>query len=177
MHSRFKLSLFTFILTSALHLALSQTVPLTHPAKEGTPQTGPQHFVCDIGYTLQRCHEQMSVLRPLLDKYGAIRLGGRTWVLVKSDNWKALQHQHRMDPESPAFSVLDRRETFFEEALVSPVTPRRIELVRQWSSGMDDLLNLAITHELGHALCNEKNEKKADAYGEELRRGQTTVCK
>jgi hypothetical protein len=177
MHSRFKLSLFTFILTSALHLALSQTVPLTHPAKEGTPQTGPQHFVCDIGYTLQRCHEQMSVLRPLLDKYGAIRLGGWTWVLVKSDNWKALQHQHRMDPESPAFSVLDRRETFFEEALVSPVTPRRIELVRQWSSGMDDLLNLAITHELGHALCNEKNEKKADAYGEGLRTGQTIVCK
>lgn len=119
----------------------------------------------------------MSVLRPLLDQYGAARLGGWTWVLVKSDDWKALQLAHRMDPDSPAFTVLDRRETFFEEALVSPVAPRRVELVRQWSLGMDDLLNLAVTHELGHALCNEKNEKKADAYGEQLRKGVSLVCR
>ena len=98
-------------------------------------------------------------------------------MLVKSDDWKALQRQHRMDPDSPAFTVLDRRETFFEEALVSPVTTRRVELVRQWSMGMDDLLKLAVTHELGHALCNEKNEKKADAYGEQLRQGQPVQCK
>ena len=119
----------------------------------------------------------MSVLRPLLDKYGAGRLGEWTWVLVKSDDWKALQVAHRMDPNSPAFSVLDRRETFFEEALVSPVAPRRVELVRQWSLGMDDLLALAVTHELGHALCNEKSERKADAYGERLRSGRTVVCR
>jgi hypothetical protein len=79
----------------------------------------------------------MAVLRPLLDKYGAGRLGDRTWVLVKSDDWKALQRQHQMDPDSPAFTVLDRRETFFEEALVSSVTTRRVELVRQWSLGME----------------------------------------
>jgi len=33
---------------------------------------------------------------------------------------------------------------------------------------MDDLLKLAVTHELGHALSNEKNERKAGAYGEQL---------
>jgi len=119
----------------------------------------------------------MAILRPLLDKYEAARLGDWTWVLVKSEDWKALQVAHRMDPGSPAFSVLDRRETFFEEALVNPVTERRIELVRQWRVGMDDLLKLAVTHELGHALCNEKNEKKADIYGEELRKGVTLACK
>ena len=64
-----------------------------------------------------------------------------------------------------------------EKALVSPVTTRRVELVRQWSMGMDDLLKLAVSHELGHALCNEKNEKKADAYGEQLRQGQPVQCK
>jgi len=119
----------------------------------------------------------MVVLRPLLDQYGASRLGVWTWILVKSVDWKALQRQHGMDPESPAFTVLDRRETFFEEALVSPVTTRRVELVRQWSLGMDDLLKLAVTHELGHAICNEKNERKADAYGEELRNGVILACK
>jgi hypothetical protein len=116
-------------------------------------------------------------LEALLDRYGADRLGDWTWVLVKSDDWKELQRQHRMDPDSPAFTVLDRRETFFEEALVWPLTVRRIELVRKWSLGMDDLLKLAVTHELGHALCNEKNEKKADEYGEELRRGEAIECK
>ena len=75
MHYCFRLSLFTSMLTSTLQLALCQTVPLTNPAREDTPQTVPRHFVCDIGYTHQQCHEQMSVLRLLLDKYGAARLG------------------------------------------------------------------------------------------------------
>jgi hypothetical protein len=92
----------------------------------------------------QQCHEQMSVLRPLLDKYGAGHLGDWTWVLVKSQDWKAIQHVHGMDPDSPAFTVLNRRVTFFEEALVSPVPERRVELIRQWSLGMDDLLKLAV---------------------------------
>ena len=176
MQSSFRLSLSTVILTCAVQFAASQTVPLTNPAKEEAAQQAPQHFVCNTGYSAQQCHEQMSVLRPLLDQYGAGRLGDWTWVLVKSDDWKALQRQHRMDPDSPAFTVLDRRETFFEEALVSPVTERRVELVRQWSLGMDDLLKLAVTHELGHALCNEKNERKADAYGEQLRKGEPVQC-
>ena len=177
MQSSFRRSVSTLVLTFAVQLATAQTVALTNPAKGDVPQSPLQHFVCNTGYTPQQCHEQMSVLRPLLEKYGAGRLGDWTWVMVKSDDWKALQRGHRMDPDSPAFSVLDRRETFFEEALVSPVTTRRIELVRQWSLGMDDLLKLAVTHELGHALCNEKSEKKADAYGEELRKGVAVVCK
>jgi hypothetical protein len=174
--SSFRLSLSTLILTFAIQFAASQTVSLTNPGKEEAAQQAPQHFVCNTGYSAQQCHEQTSVLRPLLDKYGADRLGDWTWVLVKSDDWKALQRQHRMDPDSPAFTVLDRRETFFEEALVSPVTTRRVELVRQWSLSMDDLLKLAVTHELGHALCSEKNEKNADAYGEQLRQGQPVQC-
>lgn len=177
MQSSFRLSLSTSLLICAVQLAASQTVSVTNSEKEEAAQQVPQHFVCNTGYSLEQCHQQMSVLRPLLDNYGAGRLGDWTWVLVKSDDWKEFQLQHRMDPDSPAFTVLDRRETFFEEALVSPVTVRRVELVRQWSLGMDDLLKLAVTHELGHALCNEKNEKKADAYGEQLRKGIALVCK
>jgi hypothetical protein len=177
MQSRFRLSLLTLFVACAVQLAASQTVPLTHPAKEQAAPQVSQHFVCNTGYSTQQCHEQMSVLTPLLDRYGAGRLGGWTWVLVKSDDWKALQRGHGMDPDSPAFTVLDRRETFFEEALVSPVTTRRVELIKQWSLGMDDLLNLAVTHELGHALCNERNERKADANGKQLREGQPLQCK
>jgi len=177
MQSGFRLSLFTLVLICSVQFSASQTVPLTNPAKADVPEPVGQHFVCNAGYTPQQCHEQMAVLRPVLDKYGAGRLGDWTWVLVKSADWKELQLKHRMDPDSPAFTVLDRRETFFEEALVSPVTTRRVELVRQWSLGMDDLLKLAVTHELGHAMCNERNERKADAYGKQLRSGQAVVCR
>jgi hypothetical protein len=176
MQFSFRLSLSALILIGSVQFSASQTLPLTNLAKETIPEV-PQHFVCNTGYSVGQCHEQMTVLRLLLAKYGASRLGGWTWVLIKSDDWKAIQRQHRMDPDSPAFTVLDRRETFFDEALVSPATTRRIELVRQWSLGMDDLLKLAVTHELGHALCNEKNEKKADKYGEELRKGIKPDCK
>jgi hypothetical protein len=175
--SSFRFSVSTLVLTCALQLAASQTVSLTNPAKAEAAQHAQQHFVCNTGYSAQQCHEQMSLLRSLLDQYRAGRLGDWTWVLVKSNDWKGLQRQHRMDPDSPAFTVLDRRETFFEEALLNPVTVRRVELVRQWSLGMDDLLKLAVTHELGHGFCSEKNERKADAYGEELRKGITVSCK
>jgi len=176
MQSILRQSISALLLSGAIQLAASQTVSLVNPSKADVAPTAPQHFVCNTGYSARQCHEQMSVLRPLLDKYGAERVGDWTWVLVKSDDWKALQREHGMDPDSPAFTVLDRRVTFFEEALVSPVTTRRMELIRQWSLGMDDLLRLAVTHELGHALCNEKNEKKADIYGEQLRQGQAVQC-
>jgi hypothetical protein len=175
--SSFKQNISALVLTFAVHSAASQTVPLTSPAKEEAAPSARQHFVCNTGYSLQQCREQVSVLRLLLDKYGAGRLGDWTWVLVKSEDWKAMQHMHDLNPNSPAFTVLDRHETFFEEALVSPVTERRVELIRQWSLGMDGLLELAVTHELGHAFCDERNERKADGYGEKLRKGEPIRCK
>jgi hypothetical protein len=39
------------------------------------------------------------------------------------------------------------------------------------------LLDLAVTHELGHALCSEPNEAVADRFGEELRRGRRPHCR
>ena len=177
MQSKLRLSLFAIILICAVQFSTSQTVPLTNPAKADIPLPAPQHFVCNPPYTHPQCQRQMTVLKLQLDKYGAGRLDDWTWILVKSADWKELQLKHGMNPDSPAFTVLDRRETFFEEALVSPVTPRRADLIMVWSIGIDDLLKLAVTHELGHALCNEKSEKKADAYGEELRSGQSAVCK
>ena len=38
------------------------------------------------------------------------------------------------------------------------------------------LLELAISHELGHALCHEPDEYRADDYGRELRGGRILSC-
>jgi hypothetical protein len=165
------------IITCAMQPAISRLLPAEDVRKAESVSGNQPHFVCNVGYSIQQCHEQMSVLRPLLAKYGADRLGDWTWVLVKSEDWKSLQQLHGTDPNSPAFSFLRRRQTFFEEAMVGPVPGRSAELIREWARSIDQLLDFAVSHELGHALCNEGDERKADAYGQQLRKGETVICK
>lgn len=136
-----------------------------------------QHFVCNTGYSTELCRRQMEVLRGVLGRYPVPGLGEWTWVLVRSEDWKPMKRRLRLDPDSPAFSYLARRETFVEEALVAPVPGRSAELITHWSSGIDDLLTLALTHELGHAFCNEQDEHRADAYGRSLRAGRLPCCR
>jgi len=38
------------------------------------------------------------------------------------------------------------------------------------------LLDLAVTHELGHAICHDQDERRADDYGRELRQKKTVDC-
>jgi hypothetical protein len=142
------------------------------------PVPGTQaHFVCNTGYSAELCRRQMEVLRGVLARYPTGALGEWTWVLVRSEDWKLIKRRHHLDPDSPAFSFMPGRETFIEEALVAPVPLRRAELIKHWSSSIDDLLTLAITHEMGHALCNEQDEHKADAYGRLLRTGRLPDCR
>jgi hypothetical protein len=54
---------------------------------------------------------------------------------------------------------------------------RAAELQREWLMPREQLLDLAVTHELGHALCSEPNEAVADRFGEELRRGHRPHCR
>jgi hypothetical protein len=172
-----KLRISLLIFTCVIQLATSQVLSAEDIGKARPVPKDQQHFVCNVGYSIQQCHEQMSVLRPLLAKYGADRLSNWTWVLVKSGDWKSLLQLHGMDPNSPSFSFLARRQTFFEEAMVAPVPGRSAELITEWSRSIDDLRDLAVTHELGHAICHERNERKADAYGQLLREGQIVICK
>src|SRR5258707_747661 len=77
----------------------------------------------------------------------------------------------RLNPDSPAFTALEPRETFLEEALFVHDPRRTAELMEEWQRSMPKLLELAVTHELGHAFCEEPNEAAADHFGEELRKG------
>ena len=135
-----------------------------------------QHFVCNTGYTLQRCHQDMAVLRKVLKKYPASQLGEWTWVLVRSADWKAIVEPRGLNPDSPAFTYYAGRETFFEEALVTAVPARSSVLLVAWGMSIPDLLEFAVTHELGHALCNEKNEAKAERVADLLRVGAPPSC-
>jgi hypothetical protein len=53
---------------------------------------------------------------------------------------------------------------------------RQNELMSKWGTGLDRLLDLAVTHELGHALCNDPDERRADKFGQGLREKRAPAC-
>jgi hypothetical protein len=135
-----------------------------------------QHFVCNTGYTAEECRIAMDALRKVLVKYPAETLGEWTWVLVRSDDWKRLLRDRGFDPDSPAFSYLPARETFFDGALVVKSSSRGVELSAIWHMPIEDLLELAVRHEIAHAMCNERDELKANAAALGLKEGKPAAC-
>ena len=96
--------------------------------------------------------------------------------MVRSEDWKAIK-LGGLDPDSPAFTVFAKRETFIEEALVTQVPVRDRELLLKWNMDRMGLLDLAIRHELGHALCNDANERNADRVARLLEQRKPVSCK
>jgi hypothetical protein len=135
-----------------------------------------QHFFCNTGYTPKTCHDQLTVLKSVVAKYSSRALGEWTWVLVKSQGWQPLTKMLNLNPDSPAFTCLEKRETFIEEALVAKVSGRNAALLARWHMGMRDLLDYAVMHEVGHGLCNSLNEDKANHIANQLKRGQSLTC-
>jgi hypothetical protein len=161
--------LFVTTVISVIGLALTNTAANA----DATPK---QKFVCNTGYSVPECIRQLSTLREALKPYQPERLGEWTWVLVKSADWKVILLSRGLNPDSPAFTVLEKRQTFLEEALFVRVPNRSSELLRFWSVPLDKMLDLAVTHELGHAVCNMQDERIADSFGKQLRDGQNPEC-
>jgi hypothetical protein len=135
-----------------------------------------QKFVCNTGYTQKECNDEMVLLRKGLANYRASDLGDWTWVLVRSENWKMVLLAQGLSLGVPALTVLDLRTTFFEEALLAGPSGRVSELMDVWHLGRQSLLDLAIRHELGHALCNDANERNADHVARLLEQRKTISC-
>jgi hypothetical protein len=135
-----------------------------------------QHFFCNTGYTLGICREQIATLKTVVAKYPAETLGEWTWVLVRSQDWKVKSRMLGLNPDSPAFTCLETRTTFIEEALVAKVPGRATELIARWHMGITDLLNIAVEHEMGHALCHSLNEDKANHVAQILEQKRPLSC-
>jgi hypothetical protein len=125
---------------------------------------------------LDKCRQEVVVLRKTLANYRASDLGEWTWVLVRSENWKLILLARGLNTGIPDLTALDARTTFFEEALVSGPAGRVSELMDIWHAGRDSLLDLAVRHELGHALCTEQNERKADRVARLLEQKKPFTC-
>lgn len=135
-----------------------------------------QHFVCNTGYDRARCHQQVVMLARVLGSFRAAVPEEWTWVLVRQDDWRPLAIRAGLNPDSPAFTALPRRETFLDEALFLPNAVNAEALMRSFSTPLDRMLPLAVSHELGHAFCAERREVLADRFGEMLRKHGTAQC-
>ena len=134
------------------------------------------HFVCDTGYSEGDCKAQLKQLAGILVGMDLSPLGDWTWVLVRSEDWKPILRRVGRDPNSPAFTILKQRAIYLDEALFIGVPGRSRELFEGWRLPLDQLRIVAVTHELGHALCQETDEARAESYAEQLRSTGKVTC-
>jgi hypothetical protein len=136
-----------------------------------------QHFVCETGYSQIECDQEMAVLRKAIAKYSVPELGEWTWVLVRSERWELILRNKRFNPDVPALTDPVGRTTFFEEALVAGSPGRIVQLMLVWHMAREKLLDLAIRHELGHALCDEPSEVEANRVADLLEQKRPISCR
>ena len=170
---------FISAVTSTLGRQSSRAVSPSPTATVAAPQADAiaQHFICTSGYTMEKCIAEMAVLRKALAKYPVAELGEWTWVLIRYEDWKSVVLPRGISPDCPAFTSIEKRETFIEQALVKEVPGRRGELMKTWRMDMEHLLDFAIAHELAHILCNEKDEWEANHAARMLLEGKPIACK
>jgi hypothetical protein len=157
--------------------AQTQTLKLVtvrFPANGSTPNA--VQFLCSQKYDKAECVKDATALRQELSPYPTQLLGAWSFVLVPADDWKSLVRGQGGDPVSPAFSILDQRMTLLDSSLFVASAGRNKELMQRFDMMGETLLNLAVTHEMGHGICQEKNERRADDYGRKLREGKTPDC-
>lgn len=134
------------------------------------------HFYCNTGYNVRDCDVQLKQLGDVLVGMDLAPLGDWTWILVRSQDWKPILRRVGRDPDSPAFTILEKRRTFLEEALFNAHPARSRTLLEKWRMPLDQLMAFAVAHELGHALCQETDEARAKAYAEQLRSTGKVTC-
>jgi hypothetical protein len=157
--------------------AQTQTLRVVAVHLEGTDHTTQTvQFFCTQDYNRGECLQHALELRRALMTYPLERLGVWSFVLVPSYNWKDLVRALGGYTFSPAFTIFDQRTTVMESSLFSATATRSAEFLHVFGVTGEALLKLAVSHELGHSVCHDPDERKADDYGRELRKGEIPDC-
>jgi hypothetical protein len=168
--------LFTFLFL-ACGTALGQglhVLPVQIRGDQGFPAA--IQFYCTENYPRAECQNDISNLRRVLAHYPLEKLGSWSFILGSSDEWEPLMTRLRLPLHCPAFSLLVGNKTVFSQTLFTSPVDRRAELMRLFGVPADQLLDLAIAHELVHVFCHELSEASASVYGEQLRAGHPPNC-
>jgi hypothetical protein len=159
-------------------VTLCGACPLATPASKSAhvKRLETQEFFCYAGLDHNDCLQNIAKLRAELLRYSADLPTHWKWVIVGSDDWQSLVLELHLDPRSPAFTAVKERESFLEGALFSAMPARADELKKNFGVPADQLLTIAVSHELGHAICEGEDEKIAKRVSEQLRSGRKIDC-
>jgi hypothetical protein len=157
--------------------AQTQTLRVVPVDLEGPAQTTKNvQFFCTQDYNPDECHQHALELRRALMSYPLERLGAWSFALVPSDKWQDLIRALGGPTHSPAFTIFEQRTTVLESSLFSPTATRSAEFRRVFGVTGEALLELAVNHELGHGICQERDEGRANDNGRELRQTKAVDC-
>jgi hypothetical protein len=146
------------------------------PAIPRSALSGSISFFCTADYDSSQCLSSATALAHLLERYPTAKLGDWRFVLAGSKYWKQTVKSLGGDTESPAFTELDARVTVLQDTLFDEASSQKMLLSQRFGLQSAGMLDFAVTHELGHAICHERNEHFADQYGLDLRKGMTPLC-
>lgn len=163
-----------FLACGTAHGQSLRVLPVQVPGDRGFPAA--IQFYCTEKYSRNACQNDIFILRQTLGHYPLEGLGRWCFVLASVEEWDAAINQLHLPPESPAFSSLNANLTVIAQTVFSGPIDRRAELMKRFRAPLAELLNIAISHELGHVLCRELDEGKAEIYGQEVRRGKYPTC-
>jgi hypothetical protein len=135
-----------------------------------------QEFFCYAGLDHNECLQNVAELRAVLVRYSADLPRNWIWVIVRSEDWPSLVRKLHLDRRNPAFTDIKANQSFLEEALFLPKAARTDELARRFGAPVDQLLTIAVSHELGHAICHGRDEAIAKRVSDQLRSGGTVDC-
>jgi hypothetical protein len=135
-----------------------------------------QQFFCYAGLDHNECLQNIARLQAELLRYSADLPRHWRWVIVGSEDWQSLVLKLHVDPRTPAFTAVKARQSFLEGALFSPRPARTDELLKNFGVTGNQLLTIAVSHELGHAICNGEDEKIAKRVSDQLRSGAKIDC-
>jgi hypothetical protein len=133
-------------------------------------------FSCTTDYDPADCLAGAAMLAKVLARYPTERLGQWRFVLAGSTHWGQTVKSLGGDTETPAFSDLGARATVLEDELFENRDSRKAMLANRFGLTAAGILDFAVTHEMGHAICGERDEKQAEKYGLDLRRGIALTC-
>ncbi|MGB7846966.1 MAG: hypothetical protein WBL63_15230 [Candidatus Acidiferrum sp.] len=165
---------FLFLACGTANCQSLRVLPVQIRGGQGFPAA--IQFYCTENYSREDCKNDISILKRTLAHYPVEKLGSWSFILASSGEWEPLVRRLRLSSQSPAFTMLGLHTSVFSQDLYSASLDRRVELRESFGVPLDQLLDFAVAHELGHALCHEHNEDKAVSYGEQLRDGHPPAC-
>ncbi len=131
---------------------------------------------CSTFYGTHECGDSAQTLADILNQYVVADLQDWKFVIVPSFEWNNLIQSLGGPAPAPAVTLLERRMTIFDSSLFSPSYDRGLQLGMVYGMTGRPLLERAVEHELGHAICRDRDEDHAERYASLLRKRLAVSC-